>query len=389
MTRPLPPVEKTTTKKPFKVYPAHDPYYTNEIKPTVETIAPPKFVTVLPMRQQNRTYLRTNKPNTQRKRPQVTILKPVKSNTSPPVYTDENEISDKPFAVYSLPKTTKKSATTTTQVPLKYYTTSNSIDTNSVTQIPVKFHIGPELSRATVKPAQYYFYEEEPEPNVVTTQRPPVKQNSYLNIPEDYYVPAKPTTPVRQRKPQFIYVEARPYNTQKPKFRYVQQPAKTDTFSIHIARLQNQINQYHTTPRTTYRAIQSPKPVYQFSFQAANYQLQQNRFKPSQPDLNQEDQFRPMPKYSVQIQQAIEIIPTEPPPSYQQTPSPVYYQQRYQDTTERPRNNYYTTARPNYPYEDITQKTEYLNNVATSRPIAQYSYEVTPNPIYQEFLHQT
>ncbi|XP_018579539.1 extensin-2 [Anoplophora glabripennis] len=375
-TTPLPSTEKTITKKPFKVYPVHNVYQSNEVSSTYTTTKEPTVVSVLPVRQPNRTYPRTGKPQTQRKRPQVTILQPVRGNTSPPTY-HENEISDKPFVSYGPPRATKKSSVTTTQVPLKYFTTVNEIETNSVTQPAIKLHI--ESEKSTEKPIQFYFYEEEFDPNSQTTQQTPVKQSTY--VPNDYYVPVKPTTTVRQRKPQFIYVNAQPYNTQKPKFRYIPQPVKTDTFSIHIAKLQNQINQYYTTSRPTYKPVHSPKPVYQFSFQAANYQ-QQNRFKPSPPDLNQEDQFRPIPKYSVQIQQAIEIIPTEPP-RYQQTPPPVYYQHTYQQTSERP-GRYYTTNRPNYAYETITQNTRY-QNVATPKPISQYSFEVTPNPIYQGF----
>ncbi|KAJ8936163.1 hypothetical protein NQ318_020362, partial [Aromia moschata] len=234
---------------------------------------------------------------------------------------------------------------------------------------PVKVSI-PESPKSTVRPLQYYFYEEEPQHNSVTTEQTPIKPNPYLDIPNDYYVPVKPTTAVPRKK---------------PKFRLVQQPVKTDTFSIHIARLQDQLKQYYTTPKNAYQPaqqVQSPKPIYQFSFQAENYQPQQKRFKPSQPDLNQEDQFRPLPKYSVQIQQAIEIIPTESP-AYQQTP--VYYQQDYRQTTEKPRN-YYSTARPSYGYEgEVTQKARYQQNVGTPRPISEYSFEVTPNPIYQGF----
>lgn len=375
-TTPLPPTEKSTTKKPYKVHPIHDSYYSNEVSPVHTTTKNPDIMTILSVRQPNRTSTRTGKPQIQRKKPQVTVLQPVRGHTSPPTYY-ENEISDRPFASYGPPRATKKSSITTTQVPLKYFTTVNEIETNSVTQPATKVHI--ETQKTTQKPIQFYFYEEF-DPESITTQPPPVKQSTY--IPNDYFVPVKPTTTVRQRKPQYIYVNGRPYNTQKPKFRYIPQPVKADTFSIHIAKLQNQISQYYTTSRPTHKPVHSPKPVYQFSFQAANYQSQQTRFKPSQPDLNQEDQFRPIPKYSVQIQQAIEIIPTQPP-TYQQTPSPVYYQHNYQETSERP-GRYYTTNRPNYAYETITQNTRY-QNVVTSKPISQYSFGVTPNPIYQGF----
>ncbi|KAJ8922608.1 hypothetical protein NQ315_007640 [Exocentrus adspersus] len=369
-TTSKPSTEKIVTKKPFKVYPVQDSYLSNEISSVGTTTKKPSgVVTVVPIRQPTRT----GKPQVQRKKPQVTVLQPVKANTSPPTY--ENEISNKPFLSYGPPRATKKSSVSTTQVPLKYFTTVSEIETNSVTQSPITVHV--ERQRTTQKPIQFYFYEEELEPNSVTTQSPPVKQATYVDLPDDYYLPAKPVQ--KPQPPQYIYVNARPYNTQKPKFRYVPSTVKTDTFRIHIAKLQKQIDQYYTTQRPTYKPVHSPKPVYQFSFQAADYQQQHDRFRPSQPDLNSEDQFRPIPKYSVQIQQAIEIIPTESPTGYQQTPAPAYYQ----GPTQRP-GRYYTTKKPNYVYESITQDTKY-QNAGTPTPISQYSFEVTPNPIYQGF----
>jgi hypothetical protein len=269
-----------------------------------------------------------------------------------------------------------KSVISTTQVPLKvYYSTSNDIETNSITHPPENFHIGvssPRRVKTTTKsPAQYYYYEEQ-KPREVTTRKP------FYDIPQEYYLPAKQSNaapPVQQQQQKYIYVPTRSYNTQRPRYRFVQQTPKTDSFSIHIARLQKQIHQYYTTPRPTYRPTHSPpKPVYQFSFEAANYR------QPQRPQVEDpQDRFRPLPKYSVQIQPAIEIIPTEAP-VYKNKPQPNYYRQ----TTERPiASKYYNPPRPDYEYEDDVE--EQNRNIQTPRPLNQFGYDVTPNPIYQGF----
>ncbi|XP_044255690.1 proline-rich extensin-like protein EPR1 isoform X2 [Tribolium madens] len=320
-TTAVPPTSVLKTRKPIKILPIHIPAeINNELKPIVTTSAP-KIVTILP---KNRTTQKTRPPT-------VTILKPVKPSSAPPkIYVYNNEFS----GVYK-PPSRSKTVISTTQVPLKvYYSTSNEIETNSITHAPERYHIGTRRVKTTTKsPTQYYYYQEQPKE--VTTRKP------FYDIPKEYYIPAKQ---VQQQK--FIYVPTRP---QRPRYRFVQTP-KTDTFSIHIARLQKQIHQYYTTPRPTYNRP-SPKPVYQFSFEASNY-------RPQRPQIeNPQDKFRPLPKYSVQIQPAIEIIPTEAP-------------------TERPK--YYSTAKPDYEYKENPKPPP------TPRPISQFAF-VTPNPVYQGF----
>lgn len=328
--------EKITTKKPIRILPVHIPAeINNELHPIVTTI-PPKIVTILPVRQNIKSRTRP---------PKVTILKPVKTTSAPPkIYVyDDNEIY----------KSRIKTVVTTTQIPLKvYYSTTNDIDTNSITRAPAeKFHIGirtnsraPKTTTKPPPPPPYYFYEEQ------TTKKPPY-----------YYLPAKPINqqvPPRSPPPQkLIYVTTRPYNTQRPRYRFVETPK--DTFSIHIARLQKQIHQYYTTPRPS-------KPVYQFSFEASNYR------RP--PQQSSQDKFRPLPKYSVQIQPALEILPTQTP-------------QYKEVSTERPaQTNYYNTRRPSpdYDYEDHGPEGRKIPS-APIRAINQYSFESTPNPIHQGY----
>uniref|UniRef100_A0A6P7GKA7 Extensin-like n=1 Tax=Diabrotica virgifera virgifera TaxID=50390 RepID=A0A6P7GKA7_DIAVI len=364
----------TTTKKTnvppktVKIYPVKNQQYIKEIRTSTTPRPTIKSVTIVP-----EVFTVPQRPKyqpTQRRKPGVTILRPIKPAETPPkVYSYENEISNQPLIKEYGPP----ARVTTTAVPLKYQSTSNNIDTNSVTEETGKlnnFRKG-KAPKTTLRPAQYYFYEEqEREPEV------PVKTNTYVENNEPYYVRPRPIAPQRQRKPQYVYVTAKPYNTQKPRFRFIQQPVSQDTFNIHINKLKDQIQQYYTTPRTTFR--NAPKPVYQFSFQAANYPSQQTNFKPS-PQVDEQDQFQPIPpKYTVEIQQAIQIIPSEAP-KYQENQRPVFYQQ----TTERP---YYTTAAPpEYPQEVVTPRPNYVQNVATPRPISEYSFEATPNPVYQGY----
>lgn len=379
-TTPLPPtsvVDNNPFNNPLKI-PINIPETNNEIKQT--TLSPPQIVTSIPATnrvKQNQTtskkpYIPVERHPSHRKKPSVTILRPI-TTTIPPqssVQFHENEVSGKPFKVYGPPPSSTRSRTivSTTQVPLKtYFSTSNEIETRPVTQIPEqKYYTRNGISTlhapktTTKSPMQYYFYEEEknhPQTLPALTEQ---KEPSYLNIPKEYYVPAK-----QIQQPEYIYVN-QPYTTQRP-YQFVQAANKPeDTFGVHIARLKQQLHSYypvqrprkepyyHQTPHPT------PKPIYQFSFEAANYQ--QQTYKPPQEDVN--DKFRPIPRYSVQIQPAIEVIPSERPRA------PVYYQ----TNTERPAPQQY------YPYEE-NRENKY---VVTPRPISQYSFEATQNPIYEQ-----
>ncbi|CAG9856559.1 unnamed protein product [Phyllotreta striolata] len=324
--------KKPITQKTVKIYPVKNHQYIKEIKQTTTTtIAPQKSVTILP-----EVF---TVPPPARKKPGITVLRPV---TPPKVYIYDNEIPNKPFKHYGPPPVT------TTQIPLRYHTTAHDIETNSVDQQQSNLR-KPKYARTTVKPVQYYFYEEPERSN----RRP--KTNHYPDNNEPYYVRPKPIVPSRQKRPQYVYVTARPYNTQKPRFRFIQQAVHPDSFNIHINKLQQQIHKYYTTSPPAYRAV--PKPVYQFSFQANNF-----RHRPD--DLSPPVQRAPE-KYTVEIQQAIELTPPSETPKYHN--DPVYYQH----TTQRP---YYSSS-PKYQRQ----------NVATPRPISEYSFEATPNPVYQGY----
>lgn len=365
-------VPKTTTKK-------------QELKTTT-----PEVVTILPVRYKT-TTVQTNVHQTtilKKKKPlSVTILKPVKHTftPAPPIYYDNNEVSNnQPFAIYGPPG--GRAIINTTQVPLKaYYSTSNEIDSNSVTENPSKAiynRVSAKLIPKTtsIPAAQYYFYEEGGQTNDITSERP-----MRPSLP-DPYISAQPT----QNPEQIYYVTSKPRNTQRPsRYRYLQQTSKPDTFRIHIARLKQQLQSY-VTPRPYQQRV--PKPVYQYSFQAANYPTRvQQQQQYSNVQNNNEDSFKPLPKYSVQIQQAIEIIPPSQEPTYQNTPG--YYQQQ---SSERPR---YIQSQ-DYDYQEARQKyvspvRQYLPQnqqkpaayIVTPQPAAaaQYSYEATPNPIYNNF----
>lgn len=378
----LPPTTKpneVTTEEPLRVYPVKNEFRINEKRPQKITTETPEIFTIFHV--QNRTYLpaKTNRPHFVRKNPQnVTILRPVKSKTAVQAKTVQQAIPTQPSQTY-LPKNEisqkpikKNPIFSSTPVPLKYYTTSDHSATYS--------NSDQNKHKTTHKPADYYFYEE-----IITTPKsPPVQQNNYYGPIEEFSVQPKPRPSFRQRKPQYIYVTGRPYNTQKPRFRFIQQPIKPDTFRIHISKLQNQIHQYYTTVRTTKRP--SPKPVYQYSFQAANYQPQ-NNFQVSLPEDDHQNGFKtvtsPPPKYSVQIQQAIEVFPTDTPKYHEG--EQIYFQNNNDQQISKHRNNYYTTPKPNYHFEEVTRNPPFYKQETTSRPILQYSFEATPNPIYQGF----
>ncbi|XP_017785290.1 PREDICTED: extensin isoform X2 [Nicrophorus vespilloides] len=397
-TTPLPP---TPINKPSRIKPT--------VKEPTTTQAP--IITILPVRylpKPNRTYIpvtttqRPNIPERRKRPPAVTILRPVKPSTTstqrPPVFFYENnEVANgRPFKIYGPPHPSR-TVISSTQIPLKaYYSTSNDIDTNSVTQRPANNVYRDngistvQVPKTTKPPAQYYFYEEAVTNSITTPRTPKQRPNEYYNIPKEYYIPSRQTVrgnyqqanKAVQPPQQYYYVTNRP--ARPSRYRFIETTKKPDTFSVHVARLKQQIHQYYTTPDPYYdqRPHSSSKPVYQFSFQAANYQPKQNQFRPSPIDEinNNQDKFRPLNKYNVQIQPAIEVLPTERPVYQQNTPAPVYYQQK---TTRRP--NYYSTVRPEYEYEEIDDNRGKNEYVATPRPISQYSFEATPNPIYQPY----
>lgn len=475
-TTPLPPtsvINSKPTNIPSTVT-ENDAKFTTTAKPHVVT-----SITVVNRVKPNRTVVlvTTRKPYTPVERrpshrrkptPAVTILKPVKTPTTPVVnYYEQNEVSGKPFNTYIPQTTTLKARTlvTTTQVPLKsYFSTSNEIDTNSVTRGPESHY--PTIN-ANKSPSQFYFYEEnsttrrlpttysqsqaksfsqpqaksqpqtrtysqpslsetysqppqsetysqpqseiyshrqetysqpktssyipsktriysQPQPPSAYSQPKPISypernEQSYLNIPKEYYIPAREIirqpqrlTPVEipQQSPDYYYVNQQVASPSTP---------KPDTFSIHIARLKGHIDTYYTTPRprkVAQSTAPTSKPVYQFSFEANNYKQQQNNYRNQGEDS--QDKFRPIPRYSVEIQPAVEVVPTERP-VYQKNPLPqLYFQPKQQTNTERPTSTeYYTTPEYDYNYRD-------KQYVITPKPITQYSFEATPNPIYQQ-----
>ncbi|ENN83446.1 hypothetical protein YQE_00194, partial [Dendroctonus ponderosae] len=283
--------------------------------------------------------------------------------------------------------------------------TANDLELNAVTPGAEQFSIGknPQFSKTTRKPQSNFYYYEETDPalNAITTEAPQAKPNpAYDSWNQFYSTPRRPSK-APSVKPQYIYLTGRPYEREKPKFRYIPQsqprPKPQTTFSIHIANLQNQLSQqYFTTPDSLYRP--TSKPVYQYSFEAQNYNRPGGKaFKPSQLMDSNEDGFKPIPKYSVQIQPAIEIVQTQRP-NYQQiqplnVEEPGYYsnepqaskpQSQYLQEVQRPSGYGQSGLRYLPPQQRPTIAPDAVQ-VTPSRPIAEYSYESTPNPVYQGF----
>ncbi|XP_066146440.1 uncharacterized protein [Euwallacea fornicatus] len=381
---------------------------TKLLRTTIPTTGRPKMITILPVHvnKLNRTYLPVGK----NRRPPVTVLKPVKNELLPPKEQPyNNEIRPRPVNLDQInrhrpdfganrpqrPQYREKqyNGAVTTQVPLKYHKTN--VEVSSVSPGQEKFPIGlrTQHPKSTPPPqANFYYYEEtDPALNTITTEDPRPKQNQdYYNDWSPIFVDVKPSPPpppplIRTpvNKPQYIYVTGRPYESEKPRFRYVPQRPK-NTFSIHIANLQSQLQQHYSTHRPT------PKPVYQYSFEAQNYRRPEGgkAFRPSPLMDGSDDSFKPIPQYSVQIQPAIEIVPTQRP----------NYQQVQQLSVDEP--SYFSSERPPQQYfqEEQKKKPAYISDplrylpqrntevvVTPSKPIAEFSYEVTPNPVNQGY----
>lgn len=448
-------VYKTSSEPNKQIYPTTTP-----IPPTIITKIPtepttvrshePKIVYIQPVNKTIFVPLTTAKPpavfvpERNKKRPSVvTILKPVKTTTQRPIYYYENNDvlnNVKPYSEYAPPPPhiNEQNVISTTQVPLKTYFTTNEIDSNSVTQNPENnyYQASLKVPKSTTKaPTRYFFYEEDAITNSITTPKPQRQnQQPYYNIPNEYFVPAKESNKGQQyhraqpqqhhqQNPQYYYVTNRPHRPASPpnRYQYLQATKRpSDSFSIHVARLKQQIHEYYPQrpsqfqqlqpppPQikqqyiqeqqqpTRYQQVPSPKPVYQFSFEAANYKQHQNQFR--QPLIQQQhdledDKFRPMPKYSVQIQQAVEINPTEAP-LYQHTPQPVYFHPKQTSERAVPSKYYSSTSRPDYDYEDVNQQEIHNQQqankyVITPRPITQYAYEATQSPVYQPYYTKT
>ncbi|XP_044747655.1 extensin-2 isoform X2 [Coccinella septempunctata] len=357
-TTPIPPtsVINITLRKPIKVVPNNPTEINNELN-TTPIPKPPQRTTTRPPK----TKIKT-RPNV--KRPSVTILKPVKSAQSHRTFYNQAPPSGDPFPIYGPPKTTTRPKTivSSTQVPLHhYYTTQEDISNNVVTVVPEK---------STVQPANYYFYEEEPHTNSVTPPRSQKIVHDFFNLPDRYYEQA----PRKSPRTKYVYVTSKPFNDPRPRYNLVRQKGRPTSFNAHLEQLREQI-EYFSSPRPVFREIQSPRPVYQYSFQASNYKpTQPHNFRPSQPDtpIDDEEGFKPMPRYSVQIQQALEISTNQPTPYPPQ--NPIYFRQSFRATTERPldHQNYYTTAKPKYTYNGGQLRGK---NVIRAKPSVQYSSE--------------
>lgn len=291
--------------------------------------------------------------NIAKKYPTITVLKAI-TTTLPQAIQQQDARSFKMQRPTQTFRT--KTVVTTTRVPLKSYYTSTRFEpfeakksnkeyVEEVVNIP---------KTTSPRPAtQYYFYNE----NVINTT-PKIPQK--YDIPE-YYVPAKQVDivikgqPPREDNLQYYYVN----NNPKPQF-----SQGSDTFSIHIARLKDQIHTYQSSLRNDddyyHRPVYKPlsKPLYQYSFQSANYQNQRNQYLPPEYPIAK----NPVRHYDVEIQEAIEVTP--PPSIYETTQADTYYYR--ESVTENPRKNKDQSGRSH------------------SKPVSDFSFEVTPNPIFQQ-----
>lgn len=422
-------VRVSTSRRPYK-----RPGYT--MKTTSPTTGKPKFHTILPVHvnKLNRTYLpvQVHKPNRtylpvpkpERRKPPVTVLIPVKNQQEEPKeYPRQKNIIERPQPARDnynnyvpryreKPKHKEQKIISSTQLPLQFHA---SIEVTSPAPQPgktcqlllkkhnknlfseLKFHHQYHKSTTTKPQANIYYYEDtDPALNAITTESPRPKQNhNYYNDWTPYFpIEVQPTLlPPHSNRKQPIYVTAKPAYPEENQlpFRHSPpaqfKPKSQNTFNIHIAKLQNQLQQRYTTPKT-YETPTS-HTVYQYSFEAQNYRRPGGKaFRPSPLMDGDEDSFKPIQKYSVQIQPAIEIIPTQQP-NYQQVQQlsveePSYY------SSERPSNG--PSNQPTYVSNPLRYIPERQQNnqddvvqVTPSRPIAEFSYSVTPNPVHQGY----
>ncbi|XP_045480686.1 uncharacterized protein LOC123685136 [Harmonia axyridis] len=360
-TTPIPPtsVINITLRKPIKVVPNSPADINNELKPIVTT-TPATRSSHRTTTKTSVNKIKSSRPHT--KRPSVTILKPVKSVQSHRTYYNQAPSSGNPFKIYGPPRTTTKPKSST-QVPLQhYYTTADDINSNVVTVIP---------ERNTAKPTNYYYYEEDPQTNSVTTPQSNKVAHNFFNLPNQYFEAPRKT---QQPRTKYVYVTSKPFNAPSPRYNQVRQRGRPTSFNLHLEKLKEQI-EYFSSPRPVFREIQTPRAVYQYSFQASKYKpADQNNFRPSQPDTPTDDEegFKPMPRYSVQIQQAVDISTNQTTPYPPQ--NPIYFKQSFRATTEKPleqqQQRYYTTAKPKFTFNN--EQTG-RGNVLKTNPSVQYT----------------
>ncbi|KAG5890002.1 hypothetical protein JTB14_032625 [Gonioctena quinquepunctata] len=290
---------------------------------------------------------------------EVTKLRPV---SPPKVYS--NEISNKPFRIYGPPAPNRSPIVSTTQVPLKYHTTSNDIETNSVTQESDVRYAGTRKGKSVNLDRR--------QASTTTTRRA-----------SDYESSGK--TDILRRQYRAVLPEAEAGTD-----------CEAETTAVHIRNceaVQHAETAVPVHPATgEERYVQHPhRPAPESNTAAAAVlyhaqdHLQARTEAPLATELSHQDQFRPgPPKYSVEIQKAIEITSTPAPiyrPHYNNQ-RPIFYEQQYRPTAEPQPQNYYSTPKPEYDYETVTQKAKY---VVTPRPVSQYSFEATQNPIFRGF----
>ncbi|KAI4462399.1 glycosyltransferase family 92 protein [Holotrichia oblita] len=333
------PLEENKTEAPTTTYtPPIQTTTTTTESPTIKAILTHNF-TIPTLRPVYRKPTPTIA-NIAKKYPTITILKAITPSIGSGRESKQNG------------RGRTKTVVTTTRVPLKSYYTSKPKQflEEVVVNIPKVTTSRPQT--------QFYFYDE----NIINTtpklrQPPPQKY-----IPGDYYLPAKEL--------DFIIKEP-PREKQNLRYYYVddntrsQYPERTDSFSVHIARLKNQINSFQSAlinnnDNNYYRRPQYNNPVYQYSFQSVNYP-NRNQYLPPEYSIGKNTNQ----DYDVEIQEAIEVTP--PPAIYETTQEDTFYYP--ESATENPR--------------------KYKGQIRNNRPktISQYSYEGNTESNLPTILH--
>lgn len=303
--------------------------------------------------------------------PSTTIMPPYRPPTSRPVVTT----TARPVTTTTAPTTTKGTTTTTTPAPPKSTTTKYYLPPVIVTSTPL-----PPIVSQAPKPV-YFEYFETNKLQPVAPQRQP-QQPPMRTYVSSTAVPLRAFFKTPTRPAQFFFYEEDPrineVNTPKAPQRIIiatvarPQPKpqlNVNNFENHIQQLRQQIRfQQQRQQRYHQPRFRQPRPVYQYSF-------------------GYDDRVRPTPQpprqYTVQIQPSVDYRR----PSIQDipqivTPSPIINQQnvdyQHQIATPNP------IIQENVDYRrPIIQEIQQItpNPIEYRRPVQETSQIVTPNPV--------
>lgn len=305
------PLEHPTTKPPPVIV------YTTTARPTITTLRP-----VTTTRPTSPTT-----PNTKLYLPPITQVTPapqVNTQAPRPVYYEFFE-QKKPTPNIYFEKKPPRPPPIPTPPPMRTYVSSTAVPLRAFFKTPTR-------------PAQFYFYEEDPTINEVQTQRPP----------PSYYIVRQP-----------------------PQARPLPQNIPVNNFDRHIQQLRQQIRLQQRQQRY-HQPKRQPRPVYQYSF---GYD---DRIEPSPAP----------PPRNYGYDDRIEPSPAPPPRNYgydnrvEPTPAPPRYSLQIQPTVDfrRPETQQLQEVQPVTPnpaFDYYTKQDQRLFDDNTKKYFTMFGQKIT------------